>query len=94
MVQDGSGGAMHSTAAACAPPLPPSSSSHPPLLRRLSVRHEHAVLVQWDGEEQSTLDSVLAKLPFSKHSALERYEVFFPCPMKKKNSASGQTLSC
>lgn len=48
------------------------------------MRHEHAVLVQWDGEEQSTLDSVLAKLPFSKHSALERYEVFPPCPMKKK----------
>lgn len=73
MGPDGSGGGVkHSTTAVPAAPAPPSSSSHPALLRKLSVRHEQALLVQWDAEEQNTLDSVLSKLPVSKHSALER----------------------
>lgn len=74
MGPDGSGGGVYPAAAPAAPPPPPpSSSSHRALLRKLSVRHEQALLVQWDAEEQSTLDFVLSKLPVSKHSALERY---------------------
>ena len=79
MGPDGGGGGgieRSSTAAAAGPsssahPPPPAASSAP-LLRKLSVRHEQALLAQWDAEEQATLDTVLSKLPHSKHSALER----------------------
>lgn len=56
---------------AAAPPAPP------PLLKRLSIGHERALRAEWDATEQATLDSVLAKLPVSKHSALERCVFFF-----------------
>jgi len=80
MGPDGSGGGVHqpmTTAVAGADAVSTAAllSSSPPcssLLRKLSVGHERALLAQWDAEEQSTLDAVLAKLPFAKHSALER----------------------
>ena len=67
MGPDGRGGVGHDAAAA---------APAPPLLKQLSFGHERALRAEWDAEEQSTLDSVLAKLPVSKHSALERW-VFF-----------------